>query len=101
MPTFQVSTYPAKCEGNSTQIAVTNCIARTTVECTMAELPAKLKEIAEAAPVRTILDMPHIHAWAKPVGRAPNGYKAFEARSLNEYNHIPAAAPAGWDKIEA
>jgi hypothetical protein len=107
MATFEIVTFPAKQEGPFTSIAITDRLTRTLVECKMDELPAKLKEAAEAAPLNSKrnLDMPHIHAWAKPVGRAPNGFKAFQAARKHEYNHIPApaapAVPAGWDKIEA
>lgn len=89
MPQFKLTAYPAKHDGRFTTIEITRAFHRQTIDCTLAELPERIKAIGQGltSPSR---DMPHVQISAYPVGRAPNGFKQFEAARKNEYLHIPA-----------
>lgn len=92
MPKFKITVYPAKrTDRNSTEIAVTNAIRRTVVECKLDGLRAAMADAAKGL-TSPLPDLPQLHVYASPDGRAPNGYKAFEAASQNEMLLDPAPA---------
>lgn len=93
MPKFKVSIFPAQKSATSVCIAITNVIKRTVVECKLDDLPSALEEAAKGV-TSPMADMPLIQVSAYPEGRAPNGFKAFEAARKNILLIDPAGIAA-------
>lgn len=87
MAKFQITTYPAKQGDRSTGIVITNPINRIEIDCKLDELPRHLEQAAQNV-TSPMADHPDVHAFASPVGRAPNGFKAFSAERKDRYTQV-------------
>lgn len=82
MTIFKLNAYPCTpLPSGIVQITITGCFARTTVDCSIADLAAKMQTFAEAEGGKT---PGAVYVSATPEGRAPNGWNKAKAAKQNE-----------------
>ncbi|MGK5033147.1 hypothetical protein [Janthinobacterium sp. MDT1-19] len=85
MAKFSITAYPCVIFPTGiVQIEITRRVAHKIIECAAADLTAELQAIGEAH----IGDMPSLHIYATPEGRAPNGWRKFEAEKKNTLDYV-------------
>lgn len=79
---FKISVYPAEVSEHFVTVEITRCVKRGEVEATLETVRDKMREMGQSAAKEAGVACVQVSCY--PAGRAPNGFKEFQAARKNQ-----------------